>query len=45
VIGEISGTIENKLVISLAAGVRVSSMEAKAQARFMRAMMNTPAAI
>jgi len=45
VIGEISGTIENKLVISLAAGVRVSSMEAKAQARFMRAMTNTPAAI
>jgi pyrroline-5-carboxylate reductase len=37
--------IEGKLVISLAAGVRVASMEAKGPARFMRAMTNTPAAV
>ena len=44
-LGEIAATIENKLVISLAAGVRVASMEAKARARFMRAMTNTPSSI
>ncbi|HEX4665780.1 MAG TPA: pyrroline-5-carboxylate reductase [Chthoniobacterales bacterium] len=37
--------IENKLVISLAAGVRVASMEGRGGARFMRAMTNTPAAV
>jgi pyrroline-5-carboxylate reductase len=42
---EIAGAIENKLVISLAAGVRVASMEGKGPARFMRAMTNTPAAV
>jgi pyrroline-5-carboxylate reductase len=36
---------EDKLVISLAAGIRVASMEAKTSARFMRAMTNTPAAV
>jgi pyrroline-5-carboxylate reductase len=35
----------DKLVISLAAGVRVASMEEKGRARFMRAMTNTPAAV
>ena len=45
VIDEIAGAIEGKLVISLAAGIRLASMEAKAKARFMRAMTNTPAAV
>jgi pyrroline-5-carboxylate reductase len=35
----------DKLVISLAAGVRVASMEERGKARFMRAMTNTPAAV
>jgi pyrroline-5-carboxylate reductase len=34
-----------QLVISLAAGVRVASMEEKGKARLMRAMTNTPAAV
>lgn len=42
---EIAGKIENRLVISLAAGVRIASMEQVAGARFMRAMTNTPSAI
>lgn len=37
--------IETKLVISLAAGVRLLTMEAQAPARFMRAITNTPSAI
>jgi pyrroline-5-carboxylate reductase len=41
----ISPLIANKLVISLAAGVRLQSMEPVAAARFMRAMTNTPATI
>ena len=45
VVGEIAAQLENRLVISLAAGVDVRSMEAKANARFMRAMTNTPSAI
>lgn len=45
VVEEIVRAIEGKLVISLAAGIRVGSMEAKAPARFMRAMTNTPAAV
>ena len=45
VINGIAGAIEGKLVISLAAGIRLASMEAKARARFMRAMTNTPAAV
>ncbi len=45
VLREISPKIEHKLVISLAAGVRVKSMEAIANARFMRALTNTPSAI
>jgi pyrroline-5-carboxylate reductase len=44
-LGEIAPQLERKLVISLAAGVRVSSMEKVAAAHFMRAMTNTPSAI
>ena len=42
---DISPLIANKLVISLAAGVRLQSMEPVAAARFMRAMTNTPSTI
>ena len=45
VLEEMADAIANKLVISLAAGIRVTSMEGKARARFMRAMTNTPAAV
>ena len=45
VIREVAKEIENKLVISLAAGVRISSMESTARSRFMRALTNTPSAI
>ena len=41
----IAALIQNKIVISLAAGVRLQSMESIAEARFMRAMTNTPSAI
>jgi pyrroline-5-carboxylate reductase len=42
---DIASLIDNKLVISLAAGVRISNMQKIASARFMRAMTNTPSAI
>ena len=42
---EIAPLVDNKLVISLAAGVRISNMEKIANARFMHAMTNTPSAI
>ena len=42
---KIAPQLERKLVISLAAGVRLSSMEKVAAAHFMRAMTNTPSAI
>lgn len=45
VVREIAAALEGKLVISLAAGVRLESMEAVAPARFMRVMTNTPSAI
>ncbi|HEY1581690.1 MAG TPA: pyrroline-5-carboxylate reductase [Chthoniobacterales bacterium] len=45
VIEGIAGAIEGKMVISLAAGIRLPSMEAKGPGRFMRAMTNTPAAV
>ena len=45
VVAGMASVIENKLVVSLAAGIRVTSMEGKAKARFMRAMTNTPAAV
>src|SRR5437879_11513198 len=38
----IATKLEGKLVISLAAGVRISSMEKIAASRFMRALTNTP---
>lgn len=41
----IASEIQDKLVISLAAGVRLKDMEAGAPARFLRAMTNTPTAI
>jgi pyrroline-5-carboxylate reductase len=37
--------LEGKLVISLAAGVRIQNMEKIAAAHFMRAMTNTPSAV
>lgn len=45
VVRELAPKMAGKLVISLAAGVRISSMEASAKARFMRALTNTPSAI
>lgn len=45
VIREIAPVTENKIVISLAAGVRVKNMEAVSGARLMRAMTNLPSAI
>ena len=45
VVAGIAAATRDKLVISLAAGVRVASMEEKGKARFMRAMTNTPAAV
>lgn len=45
VLNELAPLLERKLVVSLAAGVRVASMERAAAAHFMRAMTNTPSAI
>ncbi len=42
---ELAPAIAKKLVISLAAGVRIASMEKVAPARFLRALTNTPSAI
>jgi pyrroline-5-carboxylate reductase len=42
---KIVSAIQNKLVISLAAGVRLKSIEEIANARFMRALTNTPSVI
>jgi len=44
-LAEIAPHLERKLVISLAAGVRIQSLEKVAAAHFMRAMTNTPSAI
>jgi len=44
-LSEIAPHLETKLVLSLAAGVRLQSMEKVAAAHFMRAMTNTPSAI
>jgi pyrroline-5-carboxylate reductase len=41
----IAPRLEGKLVVSLAAGVEVASMEKVAGARFMRAMTNTPSTV
>jgi len=45
VIKEIASQIAGKLVISLAAGIRLENMEPLAEARFLRVMTNTPSAI
>jgi pyrroline-5-carboxylate reductase len=45
VVREIAPVTDDKLVISLAAGVRVQNMESISNARLMRAMTNTPTAI
>ena len=45
VLRDLAPQIENKPVISLAGGVRIASMEKTANARFMRALTNTPSAI
>jgi pyrroline-5-carboxylate reductase len=45
VVRELAPLLKDKCVISLAAGVRIPSMEKSADARFMRALTNTPAAI
>src|SRR5438874_12737422 len=45
VLAELKEKLQNKLVISLAGGVRISSMEKAANARIMRALTNTPSAI
>src|SRR5438876_2048787 len=45
VLRERSAHLQNKVVNSLAGGVRISSMEKTANGRFMRALTNTPSAI
>lgn len=45
VLRELRFDLVNKVVISLAAGVRLNNMEAVSKARFMRALTNTPSAI
>jgi pyrroline-5-carboxylate reductase len=44
-LSEIAPHLEGKLVISLAAGVRLQSLEKIAAAHFMRAMTNTPSTV
>ena len=45
VLRDIAAFIENKQVVSLAAGTRLAAMESAAGGRFMRALTNTPSAI
>jgi pyrroline-5-carboxylate reductase len=45
VLKELGDKLQNKAVISLAGGVRIARMEQNANARFMRALTNTPSAI
>ena len=45
VLSELASETERKLVISLAAGVRIAAMEKAAAAHFMRAMTNTPSSV
>jgi pyrroline-5-carboxylate reductase len=45
VLRELGGTIANKLVVSLAAGIRIVQMEEVTAARIMRVLTNTPSAI
>ena len=45
VLTQVNEQLQNKLVISLAGGVRIASMEKVCDARIMRALTNTPSAI
>ena len=45
VLRDLSEKLQSKLVISLAGGVRIASMEKVCDARIMRALTNTPSAI
>jgi len=45
VLTQLKTNLQNKLVVSLAGGVRIPNMEKVADARFMRALTNTPSAI
>ena len=45
VLNELKDKLQNKCLISLAGGVRISSMEKIPNIRFMRALTNTPSAI
>jgi len=45
VLTELKQSLQNKLVISLAGGVRIASMEKVCDTRIMRALTNTPSAI
>jgi pyrroline-5-carboxylate reductase len=45
ILREIGGGVQRKLIVSLAAGVRIKSIEAVTPARVMRVMTNTPSAI
>ena len=45
VLGELKNKLQNKLVVSLAGGVRIASMEKVCDTRIMRALTNTPSAI
>ena len=41
----VASLLDDKIVTSLAAGVRIAAMESAADARFMRALTNTPSSI
>src|SRR3954464_10176439 len=45
VLTELAAVLERKMIVSLAAGVQIASMERVAAAHFLRAMTNPPAAI
>lgn len=45
VLRQVAALIQDKFVISLAAGIRLKNMEEIANGRFMRAMTNTPSAV
>lgn len=45
ILRELGGALADKLVISLAAGIRIAPMEQLTDARVMRVLTNTPAAI
>ena len=45
ILNELAPMLERRLVVSLAAGVRIASLEKTSAAHFMRAMTNTPSAI